>query len=241
MFRWAGDWPLGPLTCLAFAGLLVACAGPSEDLLALADRPTASDRSVAHGRAQLRLELARVYLERGQAWVALDEVKQALALSPEAAAAWNLRGVIYAELGDGPRAQASFDRALSLAPRDAEAAYNRAWLVCRRLPGAQDRNSQAQADLRRVLGQAGQGDLEGAIWLALANCQASAGQADQALDSLGQPGLLNAAVPETLWRAANLARKLDNMVLAHRLGGRLRERFGRSPQAAAFDRGAWDE
>jgi hypothetical protein len=29
--------------------------------------------------------------------------------------------------------------------------------------------------------------------------------------------------------------------LAQQLGDQLRQRFGRSPQAAAFDKGAWDE
>lgn len=221
---------------------LAACAAPTEDLVALADRPTESDRTAEHRRAGLRMELARAYLERGLVWVALDEVKQALALSPEAAGAWNLRGVVYAQLGDVPRAQASFERALALAPHDAEASHNLAWLICQQQDQAQGRNGQAQADLRRVLAQAGQaGGLSSRIWLALATCQARAGQAAQALASLAQPGLHKADAPETLWLAARLARKLDNVDLAMQLGGQLRERFGRSPQATAFDRGAWDE
>ena len=209
--------------------------------MALADRPTESDRSSDRRRAELRLELARAYLEQGQAWVALDEVKQALALSPGLALGWNLRGVVYAQLGDVPRAQASFERALALAPSDPEAAYNQAWLMCQQVSPAHERNAQAQAALRRVLTQARPGLPSGRIWLALATCQASAGQTNGALDSLAQPALQQADAPETLWLAAKLARRLDNVELAQQLGGQLRQRFGRSPQAAAYDKGAWDE
>lgn len=237
----ARRWFLGFWLAL-LGGVLGGCAVPPEDLVALADRSTESDLSPERRRAQLRLELARAYLEQGQTWVALDEVKQALSLSPDLVAGWNLRGVAYAQLGDAPRAQASFERALALAPNDVEAAYNQAWLVCQHAGVAQDRNRQAQTALARVLAQLGSGGaLSSRLWLALATCQARAGQADRALDSLGQPGLHKADAPQTLWLAAKLARKLDNVSLAQQLGDQLRQRFGRSPQAAAFDKGAWDE
>ena len=230
------------LALALLGGCLGGCAAPSEELVALADRSTDSDISPERRRALLRLELARAYLEQGQAWVALDEVKQALSLSPELVGGWNLRGVVYAQLGDAPRAQASFERALALAPNDLEAAYNQAWLACQQGGQAQDRNTQAQTVLTRALTQAGAGGVSSSrLWLALATCQARAGQSDRALDSLGQPGLHKADTPETLWLAAKLARKLDNGPLAQQLGGQLRQRFGRSPQAAAFDKGAWDE
>ena len=236
-------WFLGFWLALALlGGVLGGCAAPSEDLVALADRSTESDLTPERRRAQLRLELARAYLEQGQTWVALDEVKQALNLSPDIVGGWNLRGVVYAQLGDAPRAQASFERALALAPNDVEAAYNQAWLACQHAGVAQERNAQAQKVLARALAQAGAGGLPGSrLWLALATCQARAGQAERALDSLGQPGLHKADAPETLWLAAKLARKLDNVPLAQQLGDQLRQRFGRSPQAAAFDKGAWDE
>ena len=46
---------------------------------------------------------------------------------------------------------------------------------------------------------------------------------------------------QTLWQGARLARKLDNEQLVAQLGGQLRERFSRSPELAAFEKGAWDE
>jgi type IV pilus assembly protein PilF len=47
--------------------------------------------------------------------------------------------------------------------------------------------------------------------------------------------------PQTLWQAARMARRLDNPDLVSRFGLQLRTRFGQSPQAAAFDKGSWDE
>lgn len=238
---WAARARLHLRFCTVWLALLGACAAPSEGRLALADRPTESDRSPERRRAELRLELARAYLEQGQAWVALDEVKQALALSPELAFGWNLRGVVYAQLGDIPRAQASFERALALAPGDPEAAYNQAWLTCQQRDSVHERNAQAQTELRRLLAQSGPALPSARIWLALANCQAGAGQTDRALDSLAQPALQQADAAQTLWLAVKLARRLDNDRMVQQLGGHLRQRFGRSPQAAAYDRGAWDE
>ena len=52
------------------------------------------------GRARMRLELAARTSSRGQMTTALDEVKLALAGRPDFGEAYNLRGLIYARLGD---------------------------------------------------------------------------------------------------------------------------------------------
>jgi type IV pilus assembly protein PilF len=64
------------------------------------DRVTASDQTDSDRRARLRMELASGYYSRGQLETALDEVKQALAVQPDMADAYNLRGLIYEGLGD---------------------------------------------------------------------------------------------------------------------------------------------
>ena len=224
-------------------GLILALAGCATSEIGagrLGDAPTESDRSGAMRRADLRLELARAYLEQGQPVVALDEVKQALALDPKSTEGWSLRGVAYTMLGDTARAEASFERVLTLAPHNADAAHNLGWLLCQPRPLDAPRQARAQALLRQALAQPGYGQAA-RTWLALAVCQDRAGQTDQALQSLAQPALQAANSPQTLWQAAKLARKLDNEPLVRQLGGQLRERFGRSPQASAFDRGAWDD
>jgi type IV pilus assembly protein PilF len=224
------------LICTALAG----CAAPQPRDGRFSDAVTESDRSGVMRRADLRLALARAYLEQGQPMVALDEVKQALALDPESAAGWGLRGVAYTRLGDAARAEASFERALALAPNDADAAHNLGWLLCQAMPARAAGQARAQALFRQALAQPGHAQA-GRTWLALALCQDRAGQAAQALQSLEQAAQHAADSPQTLWQAVKLARKLDNEVLLRQLGVQLRERFGRSPQAVAFDRGAWDD
>ncbi len=221
---------------LVQAALLAACtAGPAP----LADLVTESDLSDGHRRASLRLDLASAYLQQGQANVALDEVTQALRLAADLPAAWNLRGLVYAQLGDPVRAGASFERALALAPGDADSAHNYAWLLCRP-PHDGPRNAQAQALLRQALAQSGYAQAARS-WLVLAQCQQQAGQLDGAAASLAELARRQAQDAQTLWHGARLARRLDNEGLLTQFGRQLRDRFGRSPERAAFEKGAWDE
>ena len=60
------------------------------------------------------MELATGYFGRGQMTTALDEVKLALIADPTSSEAYNLRGLIYANLGDDNLAEESFKRALQL-------------------------------------------------------------------------------------------------------------------------------
>jgi type IV pilus assembly protein PilF len=114
---------------VAALGALSGCAstpgqGPLEDL------KTSSDQTDADKRARVRLELAAGYFSRGQATTALDEVKLALAARPDLPEAFNLRGLIYASMGEPRLAEESFRRALQLAPRDADVMNNYAWFLC---------------------------------------------------------------------------------------------------------------
>ena len=231
-----------PVLILAVCGLsalILGCSVSASGRVAPMDRVTESDQSAEHRRAHLRLSLATAYLQQGQTLVALDEVKQALALAPDLSAAWHLRGVIYMQLGDVSRADPSFERAMALSPDDADLLHNYGWSLCR-LPVAEDRHVRAQALLRRAAARSTAAQ-SAKSWLALAICQEQVGQTGQALDSLFQPALMTMADAPTLWQAAKLARKLDNAGLVARFGEQLRHRYGRSQQAAAFDKGAWDE
>jgi len=83
-----------------------------------------SDESDASKRAHVRMELASGYFERGQMTTALDQVKLAIVADPTFAEAFNLRGLIYANLGDERLAEESFRRALQLNSRDADTMQN---------------------------------------------------------------------------------------------------------------------
>jgi type IV pilus assembly protein PilF len=71
------------------------------------DRITASDESDASKRATVRMELAAAYFGRGQMTTALDQVKLAIQADPTSSEAYNLRGLIYANLGDDKLAEES--------------------------------------------------------------------------------------------------------------------------------------
>ena len=219
--------------------VLAACGSGPATSVRLSDPVTESDQTEAGRQALLRLGLAEAYLQGGQALVALDEVKQALLLSPQLPAAWTLRGLTYLQLGDVARARESFDRAFELAPDDADVLHNRGWLMCQGLASSLSAE-EGQVLLRRALARPGYRHVDRS-WLALAACQERIGEPLRAIESLARVAQEPSAQPQTLWQAARMARRLDNPELAGRLGLQLRSRFGQSPQAAAFDRGSWDE
>src|SRR6218665_283822 len=127
--------------------LMAACAAPAGSPQApTAVRRTDSDQTDADRRAGVRMELAAGYFARGQFNTALDEIKQALAVKPEMREAINLRGLVYAAMGEPQLADESFKRALTLYPRDADTLHNYGWLLCQQQRwGLAD----AQVDLAR--------------------------------------------------------------------------------------------
>jgi type IV pilus assembly protein PilF len=81
-------------------------------------------------RSQIRTDLAAGYYERGQLDVALEELTEAIKLDPNNARAYNVFGLVYTMLGDNPKAEQSFQRALALAPQDSEIHHNWGWYLC---------------------------------------------------------------------------------------------------------------
>lgn len=112
------------LAACAVAGLLAACASPTTDLR------TASDATASEKRANIRLQLAAGYYREGKYEVALDEVKKAIAADPDLAEAYGMRGLVYAAMNEKKLAEASFRRALDIAPRDPELANNYGSFLC---------------------------------------------------------------------------------------------------------------
>lgn len=89
---------------------------------------TDSDESAERKRARIRLELALGYFEQGKTTIALDEIKQAIAADPTYSDAFSLRGLIYMRLNDYGVAEDSFNKALSIKPRDNNVLHNLGWL-----------------------------------------------------------------------------------------------------------------
>ncbi len=271
------SWRLLAAT-LAASALLAACAGtagpatPQSSALPgeSKDRVTASDEPESSKRARVRMELASAYFARGQMTTALDEVKLAIAADPTLVAAFNLRGLIYASLGDDRLAEESFRHALRLDARDADTMQNFGWYLCQ-----QKRFDEAEALFNQALAMPQYRDSPRTL-LTQGICHARAGQWADAERSLQRSYELDPSNPatavnltevlirrgelerarfyirrvngsaqlvnaQTLWLAARIEHRLGNRQGERELGSQLRDRFPQSREAAAFDQGRFDD
>jgi len=266
---WAG---VLPWACLM--GALMALAGcankPGETAAApAADIMTASDEPEARKRARIRMELAVGYFEQGKTDIALDELKQVIAMDPSFPEAYSMRGLIYMRLNDMRQAEDSFRRALSLNPRDANALHNMGWLQCQ-----QGRYSEALTSFTAAMANPMYQDRAKTL-MTQGLCEARAGRRAEAERSLARSYELDAANPvtgynlanllyqrgelaraqfyirrlnnsemanaESLWLGIKVEHKLNDRVAVGQLADQLRKRYPQSRQVAALDRGAFDE
>lgn len=262
---------LGWLVACGLA-LLIAAAGCTTTTVntATGEIKTASDTPDNEKRARVRLELAASYFERGQNETALDEIKQALAANPNLGAAHNLRGLIYAAMGDAPRAEESFTRALQLGPRDADAMHNFGWYLCQqgRYPQAQAQFDAALAlptyrDAPRTLLAKGVcfgrekrwEDAEAALTRAyqydagnpvigynLAEVMYRRGEFERARFYIRRINQTEEfSNAQTLWLAMRIENRIGNRLGVSTLGQQLKARFPQAPETANYDRGRFDD
>ena len=125
--------------CLLGGALLAGCAGsgarkdsPSASGLqgSTSELKTASDQTANDKRAGIRMQLAIGYFQEGNYTVALDEIKQAIAIDPELADAYGVRALIYSRMGEMNLADENFQRAMRLAPRNPELNNNYGSFLC---------------------------------------------------------------------------------------------------------------
>ena len=234
------------------------------------DIVTASDESDGSKRSRVRMELAAGYYGRGQMTTALDQVKLAIIADPTFAEAYNMRGLIYSNLGDDKLAEESFRRALQLAPQDPDSMQNFGYFLCQK-----KRYGEANEMFDRALAVPRYRD-SGRTLLTKGVCQAFAGDLAGSEASLvrayalepGNPSIsvnlaevlyrrgdferarfyirrVNAAPTlqgaQTLWLAARIEQRLGNRTGAQELGEQLRQRFPDSREAGLYARGQFDE
>ncbi len=234
------------------------------------DIKTASDQTNADRLSNTRMELAGAYLGRGQPTDALDQVKQALQAKPDNPAAYGLRGLIYAALGDNEKADESFRRSMQLAPHDGDLVHNYGWYLCQ-----QRRFDEADAEFTRALAEPTYRSASRTM-LVQGICQARAGKPQDAERTLSHAYELDPANPavavnltevlyrngqferarfyirrvnnnqelanaQTLWLAARIEHKLGQEQQVQALGIQLRNRFPQAPQALLFEKGKFDE
>ncbi len=262
----AWTWLAGSLL-LALAGC--ASPGPATEAGATHDIVTESDEPEGRRRARIRMELAVGYFEQGQTKVALDELKQVISADPTFPDAYNLRGLIYMRLNDMRQAEDSFRRAASLNPRDANVQHNYGWLLCQQarydeslrafgvalanpLYTGRAKTLMAQGVCQARAGQKAEAELSLArsyeldagnpvTGYNLANLLFQRGEFTRAqfyIRRLNNSELANA---ESLWLGVKVERRLNDRLAMQQLAGQLKKRFPQSREAAAYERGAFDE
>lgn len=250
--------------------LLAGCAAPQpQDQQTGLDVVTPSDEPENRRRARIRVELASGYFSEGKPEIALDELKQVVAIDPTLPDAYNLRGLIYMRLGDNRQAEDNFRRALALNPRDANVHHNYGWMQCQT-----NRHVEAQRSFDTALSNPLYPGRSKTL-MAQGLCQARAGQREEAERSLARSYELDAGNPvtgynlarllfqrgeferaqfyirrlnnselanaETLWLGIKVERRMNDSAAMSQLSEQLRKRFPQSRERASLDRGAFDE
>lgn len=262
---------LAGLAVVAVLALLTGCARNAAPADTREVRSTSgNDGGDPQRRAQVRMELAGLYLGRGQPETALDEVRQALEARPDLADAHGLRALILASMGDAAAADQSFLRAIQLSPGEGGALHNRAWFLCQ-----QRRFEESEAQFEAALALPQYRDVARTL-LALGVCQARAGRMPQAERSLVRSFELDPSNPSTafnlsevllkrgelerarflvrrvnsvadqvsaqsLWLAARIEKRLGNAEAVQDLGGQLRQRYPQAPETLRYERGSFDD
>ena len=254
--------------CLA-AALLAGCAAAPEPEGPKVDSGTITGNTTdPRNRARIRTELAALYFSRGNMNIALEELRSAVAADPEFATAHGMFGLVYMELKENTLAQASFRRALSLAPEDPDINHNYGWFLCQTgregdsipyfmralrnpLYATQARSWSAagSCELRRGNLREADGYLQRALaidpsqpaaLLQLAQMRYRQGNLEEARKLLARHAKIVEATPESLWLSLRVERRLGQRNSELSYANQLRRRFPNSREAQSLLRGAYD-
>ncbi len=257
-----------PLGFLSISG----CASRGGDTAASSDVSelmTASDEPTLRKRARIRLELATGYFELGQTTVALDELKQSIAIDPNYSEAHHLKGLAYMRLNEPKLAEFSFKRALEISPNDANVMQNIGWLMCQ-----QSRFQESERYFSQALATP-KYEQRAKTFRTLGLCRVKSGQLSEGGNSLLSSYEIDSSNPVTLFNLASVLfqqsqypgsqqyiRELNNSDLAnaeslwlgikveHRmnnpagmtqLASQLLKRFPKAKEINNYQRGAFDE
>ena len=253
---------------LAAAALLAlaACALPrTQDSEIKPQVTTTGPDNKALDRARIHTELASSYFELGNMGVALEEVREALKAHSDYGPAYNVAGLVYAELKQDRLAQENFQQALRIDPLDSDANNNYGRFLCDRkrvdeavryflaalrnpLYRTPERSYvNAGLCLRRRGDSASAEDyFNKALKLQGAQPQALYQLADMAYSRRAYPQAkeylmrlekISPANPELLWLAVRVERKLGDRHAAASYGSQLTRNFPQSKEARALQAG----
>jgi len=257
-----------PLGFLSISG----CASHTVNAVASSDSQelmTASDEPPLRKRSRIRLELATGYFELGQSSVALDELKQSIAIDPNYSEAHHLKGLVYMRLNESKLAELSFKRALEISPSDANVMQNIGWLLCQ-----QSRFQESETYFAQVLSlpkyeQRAKTFRTQGLCLVKAGRLAEGGHSlllSYEIDSLNPVTLFNLssalfqqgkylgaqqyirelnnsdlANAESFWLGIKVEHRMNNPVGMTQLASQLLKRFPKAKETNNYQRGAFDE
>jgi type IV pilus assembly protein PilF len=230
---------------------------------------TSSDQTDVQKRARIRLQLAMGYYEQRQMNVALDEIKKALAADPNFSDAFNVRALIYMDMGETKLAEENFQQALRLSPNNPDLANNYGWFLCQSghvrqsiayfeqalgnrsyLSPAKAQNNAGVCSLKmgdgaaaeRYLMQAFQNEPGNPVTsLNLAQVYYERHDYERARFYIGRAIKAELNTAEAYWLAVKIEHKLGDRLTEASMAAQLRRRHPNSPEYTAYQRGAFDE
>lgn len=119
---------------------LVACT-TTTNLAGVPEEKPAS-KAPPESRARVHTELAALYYQQGSFKTALAEIDTALRVDAAYAPAYDMRGLVFMQLGETRQATDGFQQAIALAPSDPDIRNNYGWFLCS--------SGQPQAGLKQL-------------------------------------------------------------------------------------------
>jgi type IV pilus assembly protein PilF len=219
-------------------------------------------------RARIHTELAALYYGRGNMGVALEELRIATAADAGYAPAHGMFGLVYMELRENQLAESSFERALRLAPNDADINHNYGWFLCQtgrepasikyflhavRNPlyptpwrsysaaGACTLRTDNLKDAEEFFQRALKMEPDEPVsLLQLGQIRYRQGKLGDARKLVSRYNKLVTPTAESLWLALRIERKLGERLAEQSYANQLRRRYPGSPEFGALQRGAFD-
>lgn len=247
--------------------VLAACAGqPSEPEH---DSGTIiGEVSDPRNRAKLHTELASLYYSNGNLGVALDELRVAAAADANYAPAYGMYGLVYMQMKDQSRAEASFERALRISPNDADINHNYGWFLCQTgrepasvkyflqairnpLYGTPWRSYSAAGVCTLKMNQVKDAEAfferalkfepdEPASLVSLGQIRYRQGNIGEARKLVTRYNKLVTPTSESLWLALRIEHRLGERVQEQAYANQLRRRYPDSKEYQALQRGQFD-
>ena len=253
------------LTLIVLAG----CASQSKEEAPHDTGAIIGEVGDPRNRAKLHTELASLYYSSGNLGVALEELRTAQAADAAYAPTHGMLGLVYMQMKENGRAEESFERALRIAPNDADINHNYGWFLCQtgREPASIKYfltaiRNPLYATPWRSYSAAGQCTMrtdakskdaevfferalklepdEPASLLKLGQIRYGQGNIGEARKLVTRYNKLVTPNAESLWLALRVERRLGERLQEQAFANQLRRRFPESPEYQALLRGRYD-